>query len=53
MSPKEREPFPGRRSAEREGGRRAWLCVVGVALSFAVAIVAQEGHPVVGTWYGD
>jgi len=38
---------------EREAFRRAWLCAVGVALSFAVAIGAQEGFPLVGTWYGD
>jgi hypothetical protein len=30
------------------------LCVAGVIIaSFAAAIFAQEGHPLVGTWYGD
>ena len=55
---KEREPFRKEGEAshpieEREAFRRAWLCVVGIVLSFAAAIVAQEGFPLVGTWYGD
>ncbi len=69
MSPKEREPFPpalakecasyGETSPKRHGakaGRRALrsiACVVAVVLPFAAAIFAQEGHPLVGTWYGD
>src|SRR6266536_2736054 len=31
----------------------ASLFVVSFATVFAVALPAQEGHPVVGTWYGD
>jgi hypothetical protein len=31
--------------------RRFW--VIGVLASLAVVAVAQEGHPLVGTWYGD
>ena len=27
--------------------------VVSFATAFAAALAAQEGHPVVGTWYGD
>jgi hypothetical protein len=45
VSAKEREPF-----------RRAWrstLCVVGIVLSFSAMPRGQEGHPLVGTWYGD
>ena len=64
---KEREAFPpplaGERSELRrtrrsafgaKAGRRAVaaLCVVGIVLSLG-AIVAQEGFPLVGTWYGD
>jgi hypothetical protein len=30
------------------------LCVAGVLVAlFAAAMFAQEGHPLVGTWYGD
>ncbi len=33
---------------------RRRLCMAGVIIaSFAAAIFAQEGHPLVGTWYGD
>jgi len=39
--PKEREPF-----------RRA-MCVVAIVLSLVGAARAQEGFPLVGTWYGD
>jgi hypothetical protein len=28
-------------------------CVACVAVCLAVAALAQEGHPLVGTWYGD
>ena len=31
--------------------RRLWS--VGVLVSLAAVVVAQEGHPLVGTWYGD
>ena len=38
-------------------GRRATqlksLSVVCVVLSFVATALAQEGHPLVGTWYGD
>ena len=30
-----------------------WLCGVLVILSMAMSVVAQEGHPLTGTWYGD
>jgi len=30
-----------------------WLCGVLVILSLAMSVVAQEGHPLTGTWYGD
>ena len=68
MSPKEREPFPPplaqgtgelrwtRRSASgAKAGRRALrslACVVAFVVSLA-AVSAQEGHPLVGAWYGD
>jgi hypothetical protein len=29
------------------------LCVVTLIVLFAAALPAQEGHPVVGTWYGN
>ena len=29
-----------------------WLCALAVVVSL-VAVHAQEGHPLVGTWYGD
>ncbi len=29
------------------------LCAVGVTVLLARAVFAQEGHPLVGTWYGD
>ena len=32
---------------------RACAALVGVVLSFSAAARGQEGHPVVGTWYGD
>jgi hypothetical protein len=32
---------------------RRLLCVASLVISFAAAMTAQEGHPVVGTWYGD
>jgi hypothetical protein len=32
---------------------RRWLSVASLVASFAAALPAQEGHPVVGTWYGD
>ena len=32
---------------------RRWLSVASLVVSFAAAVPAQEGHPVVGTWYGD
>ena len=41
---------------EREAGRRAWrsiVCVAGIVLMSGVAARAQEGFPLVGTWYGD
>ena len=31
--------------------RRLWA--VGVLVSLAAVVAAQEGHPLVGTWYGD
>jgi hypothetical protein len=31
--------------------RTLWLCAVAFVVSLAAS--AQEGHPVVGTWYGD
>ena len=30
-----------------------WLCGVLVILSLVMSVVAQEGHPLTGTWYGD
>jgi hypothetical protein len=42
---KEREPF--RRAA------RWVVCAAGVALLLTAAARAQEGFPLVGTWYGD
>src|SRR5260221_8270231 len=38
---------------EEDHPMRRLSCVVFLAASCAAAIVAQEGHPVVGTWYGD
>jgi hypothetical protein len=32
---------------------RHLLCIASLAVSFAAVLPAQEGHPVVGTWYGD
>lgn len=29
------------------------LAAFGAMLSFAAVLLAQEGHPLVGTWYGD
>ena len=29
-----------------------WLCAIAFVVSLA-SVHAQEGHPVVGTWYGD
>ena len=29
------------------------LCGIAIAASLAAAVLAQEGHPLVGTWYGD
>ena len=51
MSPMEGEPLK-----EREPFRRAarWIvCAASVALVLAAAPHAQEGFPLVGTWYGD
>ena len=33
--------------------RRKRLSAVCVVMSFVAAVAAQEGHPLVGTWYGD
>ena len=47
---------PERAHASTRSGRASrrtrWLCAVGFVVSLAAAS-AQEGHPLVGTWYGD
>jgi len=43
-------------TTDRAGGRATQLkslSVVCVVLSFVATALAQEGHPLVGTWYGD
>jgi hypothetical protein len=47
---KEREAFRKERDAFRRAVSALW--VVGIVLSLG-AIAAQEGFPLVGTWYGD
>ena len=42
---------PSTRSG-RASRRTRWLCAVAFVVSLAAAS-AQEGHPLVGTWYGD
>jgi len=43
----------GRASRRRRLPSAACVVLVGVVLSFSTAARGQEGHPLVGTWYGD